>query len=81
MPVDEILTLLITERDKLTRAIEVLQGSVRDGRPRKNAKAATDAAPTPHTRKRRWTAAMKLAAAERSKAMWAAKRRKATKKG
>jgi hypothetical protein len=81
MAVDEILTLLISERDKLTRAIEVLQGTSRGGRPRKSAMSTPDATPTTnHTRKRpRWTAAQRKAAADRSKAMWA-KRRKATKK-
>lgn len=32
MPTDQIVTLLIAERDKLTRAIEVLQGARRRGR-------------------------------------------------
>jgi hypothetical protein len=84
MPTDHILSLLISERDKLTRAIDALQGTPRPGgRPRESAMAATEAAPTPNhkPKRRRWTVAMKLAAAERSKAMWAAKRRKAAKKG
>jgi hypothetical protein len=83
MPIDHILSLLISERDKLNRAIEVLQGTSRGGTPRKSAMPATDATPTKtRTRKRRWTAAMKRAAAERAKAVWAAKRRKAAgKKG
>src|SRR5579871_5704304 len=83
MPTAHILSLLIAERDKLTRAIGALQGTPRrDGRPRKSATPTIDAAPTPNhtTQKRRWTAAMKRAAAERSKAMWATKR-KAAKKG
>ena len=77
MPTDHILSLLITERDKLNRAIEVLQGTPRTATQPKKAIPATEAtlAPNP-TRKRRWTAAMRRAAAERSKAMWAAKRRK-----
>ena len=82
MPVDEILTLLITERDKLTRAIAVLGGTSHGGRPRKNATPATEATPTPnHTPKRRaWTHAMRLAARRRAKAVWA-KKRKAEAKG
>jgi hypothetical protein len=84
MPVDEILSLLIAERDKLNKAIDVLQGTPRTVTRRKSAIPTIDAAPEPnHTRKRpRWTAAQKRAASERSKAMWAAKRRKAgAKKG
>lgn len=83
MPVDEILSLLIAERDKLSKAIEVLQGTPRTATQRKNATLATDVAPAPnHAPKRRWTGAMRRAAAERSKAMWAAKRLKtAAKKG
>jgi hypothetical protein len=82
MPTDHILSLLISERDKLTRAIEVLQGSSRGGRPRKSAMSATDATPTKtRTRKRRWTQAMKRAAAERAKAVWVRRRKQAGKKG
>jgi len=83
MPVDHILSLLIKERDKLTRAIEVLQGTSHDGRPRKDAAPATDASPTPnHARKRpRWTAAKRRAAAERAKAVWVRRRKAAAKKG
>jgi hypothetical protein len=79
MPIDHILTLLISERDKLTRAIEVLQGSSRGGRPRKNAVPTTDATPTPnHTRKRpRWTAAMRKAASVRATAAYAERMKKA----
>ena len=83
MPSDHILNLLIAERDKLTRAIEVLQGAPRrGGRPRKDAMPTIGATPaTNHSRKRpRWTAAQRKAAGERSKAMWA-KRRKTAKKG
>ena len=81
MPVDQILSLLVAERDKLNKAIDVLQGTSRTVTQRKHAVPATDAAPTPnHTRKRRWTPAMKRAAAERAKAVWA-KKRKAVKKG
>jgi hypothetical protein len=83
MPVDQILSLLVAERDKLTRAIEVLQGTPRrGGRPRKNATPTIDSAPTPnHTRKRpRWTAAMRRAASERAKVAYAARMKKAGKK-
>jgi hypothetical protein len=79
MPTDHILSLLISERDKLTRAIEALQGTPRTATQLKNATPVTDVAPAEnHTRKRpRWTAAQKRAASERSKLMWAGKRRKA----
>jgi hypothetical protein len=82
MPIDHILSLLITERDKLTRAIEVLQGTSRGGRPRKSAVPTIDSAPTPnHTRKRpRWTAAMRRAASERAKVAYAERMKKAGKK-
>ena len=85
MTTDEILRFLISEQDKLTRAIQALQGtgtSSRGGRPRKNAITATDATPTPnHTPKRRvWTPAMRLAAKRRAKAVWV-RRRKASAKG
>jgi hypothetical protein len=75
MPTDHILTLLITERDKLNRAIEALQGSAkRPGRPPK-AVATAPVASAPK-RKRR-SAAQRKAQAERMKAYWAAKRKKA----
>jgi hypothetical protein len=49
MPTEQIIALLIAERDKLNRAIEALQGPVkRRGRPPKNAAAA--AAPPPPRR-------------------------------
>jgi hypothetical protein len=84
MPIDHILSLLIAERDKLNRAIAVLQGTPqRGGRPRKNATVTVDAEPatTNHTRKRpRWTAAMRRAAAERAKTAYAERMKKAGKK-
>ena len=81
MPTDHILALLIEERDKLTRAIEVLQGAPRTATQPKTVMPATDAAPTPnHTPKRRaWTPAMRLAAKRRAKAVWAKKRKAANK--
>ena len=75
MPVDQILTLLIAERDKLNRAIEALQGSAkRRGRPRKDPLTAI-AAPT--KKRKRQSAARRKAQAERMKVYWAAKRKKA----
>jgi hypothetical protein len=83
MQTDHILGLLISERDKLSRAIEALQGTSRGGRPRKDTTPVTDPTPTPnHAPKRRvWTQAMRLAAKRRAKAVWAKKRKAEAKKG
>jgi hypothetical protein len=79
MPTDQILALLIAERDKLTRAIDALQGPTkRRGRPPKNPAALTAAAATPATRKKRgrtFTTAQRKAASERMRQRWAAKRK------
>lgn len=83
MPTDHILSLLITERDKLNRAIEVLQGTPRTAMQPKGATPSLDATPTPnHTvRKRpRWTPAMRRAASERAKSAYAERMKKAGKK-
>ena len=75
MPTEHILALLISERDKLSRAIEALQGVARRGRPRKIDVAA---AAGPVARKRRgMSAAARKAQSERMKARWAARRRAA----
>jgi hypothetical protein len=80
MPSDQIVALLIAERDKLNRAIEALAGPTkRRGRPPKNA-AAASAAPAPAKKKRRFSAAQRRAAAERMRQMWAAKKRAAGKR-
>jgi len=76
MLVDQIVALLIAERDKLNRAIETLQGSVkRRGRPPKNPLAAPVAIAPKKKRKR--SAAQRKAQGERMKAYWAGKRKKA----
>jgi hypothetical protein len=82
MPTDHILSLLITERDKLDRAIEALQGTSRSATQPKKVTPALDATPAKnHAPKRRaWTPAMRLAAKRRAKAVWA-KKRKAEAKG
>jgi hypothetical protein len=85
MPTDQILALLIEERDKLNRAIEVLQGPLnRRGRPPKNpsttAATVRTAEPAPAKKKRRiFTAAQRKQQAERMKAFWAAKKKAAAK--
>lgn len=88
MPTDQIVALLIAERDKLNAAIALLQGGVkRRGRPPKNptppawvtgngAAAPVDA---PAKKKRNFSPAQRKAAAERMRQMWA-KKKKAAKK-
>ena len=80
MQTDQIVSLLIAERDKLNRAIEALQGPARRrGRPPKNPLiAAVVAAVGPAPAKkhgRRFTAAQRAAAAERMRRRWAAKKK------
>jgi hypothetical protein len=72
MPIDQILLLLISERDKLNRAIEALQGSAkRLGRP-----AASATNPTPQRKGRPpMSAAERKAASERMKKFWEARRK------
>jgi hypothetical protein len=78
MPTEQILTLLIQERDKLNRAIEALGAPVkRRGRPPKNPAAAPQTA-APVTRKPR-TAAQRKAQAKRMKEYWAKRKKEATK--
>jgi hypothetical protein len=77
MPTEHIIALLIAERDKLNRAIETLQGSAkRRGRPSKVV-AALSAPETSAPKRKRRSAAQRKAQAERMKAYWAAKRKKA----
>ena len=81
MPTDHILSLLIEERDKLTRAIEALQGSARrPGRPRKNPSGVSLSTSTDGSTPRRggMSVAARKAASARMKLFWA-KRRKAAK--
>jgi len=80
MPTDQIVALLIAERDKLNRAIEALQGSVkRRGRPPKNP-LAVSAAPTKRPRQKSAAQiARDKAASARMKKYWAAKRKKQAK--
>lgn len=80
MPTDQIVQLLIAERDRLNAAISVLQGPMkRRGRPPKNAAVASVAAPaaTANLRKSGMTAAARKAQSKRMKAYWATRRKKA----
>jgi hypothetical protein len=79
MPTDHIVALLIAERDRLNRAIEVLQGPTkRRGRPPKNpltASVAPAAEAAPPRKKRTFTAAQRKEQAARMKKYWAAKKK------
>jgi len=78
MPAEQIIALLIAERDKLNRALEALQGPPkRRGRPPKNPLTSTvpNAAPAPKKHGRRFSAAQRKAASERMRLRWAAKRK------
>ena len=76
MQAEQIVGLLIAERDRLNRAIEALGGAVgkRRGRPPKSA-AASSAPPAPKKRGRVFTAAQRKAQAERMKKLWADRRK------
>jgi hypothetical protein len=84
MLTEQIVAVLIAERDKLSRAIEALQGPAkRRGRPPKNPLASTftlAAAPAtvaakPKKRARTFNAAQREAAAERMRQRWAEKKK------
>lgn len=79
MPIEQILSLLTQERDKVNRAIEVLQVPKRRGRPPKNQVAIVVDNRRPAVESNGWSAAKRKAQAERMKAYWA-KKRKAGKK-
>ena len=84
MPTDQILVLLIQERDKLNHAIEVLRGTKRRGRPPRSIAAvssngATPTMPAVKKSSRKFTAAQRKQQAERMKAYWAKKRKQTAK--
>jgi len=84
-PTEQIITLLIQERDRLNRVIKVLQGPTKHrGRPPKNpstvAPPAASEPDQPAKKKRsRFTAAQRKQQAERMKVFWAAKKKAAAK--
>ncbi len=91
MSTEQILSLLIAERDRLSNAIDALQGgSKRRGRPPGRTPsapaAASPSAPAtvaaaPKKRKRKaLTAAQKKAHSDRMKAFWAERRKQPAKK-
>jgi hypothetical protein len=79
MDTQQIVAALIAERDRLNRAIEVLQGPARRrGRPPKNPFAVTTNGATPEPpqkRGRTFTPAQRKAQARRMRRYWAAKKR------
>ena len=86
MPTEQILALLIAERDRLNKAIEVLQGPLkRRGRTLKNVvNGATQGAglqlsQPAKKQRRKFTAAQRKQQAEKMRAYWAAKRKAAAK--
>jgi hypothetical protein len=92
VPTDQILQLLVAERDRLNAAIGILQGGTavrRRGRPPKNNapawvtgnEVASTTAPkeAPARKKRTFTAAQRKQQAARMKAYWAAKKKSAKK--
>ena len=77
MPTEQILALLIQERDKINRAIVGLQVPLkRRGRPPKNSIAVTD---VPALKRKGRTAAQKRAQALRMKEYWAKRKKEAGK--
>jgi hypothetical protein len=83
MAIEQILSLLKAEHDRLSRAINALEGSAkRVGRaPRQLTSPKSDEAapPAPAKKRKGRTAAQRKAQAERMKAYWA-KRKKAREK-
>ena len=79
MPIEDILALLIAERDKLNRAIEALGAPVkRRGRQKKAAPVSSEVespAPAPARKRRKLSPAKRKAHSLRMKAYWAAKRK------
>jgi hypothetical protein len=70
---EQILAMLVAERDRLNRAIEALQGTKRRGRPPKSATAATSPV---RPRRRTFTAGQRAQQAARMRAYWAKRRKR-----
>ena len=78
MPTNQILSLLIAERDRLNGAIEALQGTARRiGRPSKNPPVASVTPALAKKRQGGMSAAARKAQSERMKAYWAKRKRAA----
>lgn len=76
MAIDQILALLVAERDKLTAAIQALQGPTRIGRPPKNVSALPANGVTTPKRRKPMSAAKRKALSAKLRAAWV-KRKKA----
>jgi hypothetical protein len=80
MATEHILSLLIAERDKLSKAIEALGGTPKPvASPTKAIETPAPAAAAKKRHRKPLTAAQKKAHSERMKAFWAARRKKASK--
>ena len=82
MTTEHILSLLIAERDKLSKAIEALGGSTPKpvvSHTPAVAPAAAPAAPAKKRKRKALSAVQKQAHSERMKAFWEARRKKAAK--
>lgn len=84
MQTEQIVSLLVAERDRLNRAIEVLQGPTkRRGRPPKDLAAVvaqtTEPAPSTNGRRSGMTAAARKAQSQRMKAYWAKRKKQSSK--
>ncbi|MBZ5601670.1 MAG: hypothetical protein LAO79_05125 [Acidobacteriia bacterium] len=77
METEQILALLVAERDRLNRAIDALGGPAkRRGRPPASHKTAPSTAGAAKPKRRRtFTPAQRKAQAERMRAFWAARRK------
>jgi hypothetical protein len=81
MNTEQIIALLVSERDKLNRAIEALGMPVkRRGRPPKNSLAAAmPVTATTASKRKSLSAAKRKAQSERMKAYWAKRKKQAGK--
>lgn len=83
MDTNQIVSLLVAERDRLNAAIALLTngtGIKRRGRPPKHPAGVNGTAPAPTKRTRTFTAAQRKQQAERMKQYWARKKKAAAKK-
>jgi pyruvate/2-oxoglutarate dehydrogenase complex dihydrolipoamide acyltransferase (E2) component len=94
MPTEQILSMLLAERDRLDQAIAIIQGTRSAPSPKPATPAANtapaaktrstlNAAPTQNASARKrpvWTPAMRRAASERAKAAYAERMKKSGKK-
>jgi hypothetical protein len=75
METEHILTLLVHERDKLNRVIDILQGTKQRGLPPKNAVPIIVSSENGGKKTRTFSTAQRKKQAARMKAYWAAKKK------